>query len=42
MVFAFAGDSTMTTFIQPFKKSRANSELAERDQIAGMTLNAAG
>jgi hypothetical protein len=41
MVFALAGDSTMTTFMETFKKGNANGELAERDKIARMTLDAA-
>ena len=47
MVFALAGDSTTTTFmtaIQPVmaKEDPRDGTLAQRDEIAGMTLDAAG
>jgi hypothetical protein len=32
----------MTTFMRPFKKAALKRGLAERYQIAGMTLDAAG
>ena len=43
MVFALAGDSTTTTFMHSFKRrSAAGSALAQGDEIAGVTLDAAG
>ena len=43
MVFALAGDSTMTTFMRRIQKmSEGNGRLAERHEIARVTLDAAG
>ena len=45
MVFALAGDSTTTTFMQLIRKEDAlagKQTLAQGDEIAGMTLDAAG
>jgi hypothetical protein len=43
MVFAFAGDSTTTTFMNPFDRSaRARRCLTQRDEVAGVSLYPAG
>ena len=45
MVFALAGDSTMTTFMQSTyvgQEPALSGASAQRHEIAGMTLDAAG
>ncbi len=44
MVFAFAGDSTTTTFMNSFDRGRAAAEifLTQRDSVARVTLDPPG